>query len=347
MSSKRHAPDWQSISEEDLLKYRIRDMGLQISGTVLESRVARLYTELEQKGIAFHPGCYLADEWLCPDREPIIGIPFYLAQARLVSMEKKMMLEAEGSTEEWCMKLLRHECGHALNYAYKFFEQRSWRKLFGKFETPYYHVTYHAKPYSKRYVVHLEDNYAQAHPDEDFAETFAVWLNPADDWRIRYRGWPALKKLEYVDAIMNGIAGKAPEVTTNSTPWSAARMTSTLGVFYDRKRKYLGAEFPGYYDPGLRRIFREKNESDASEKSPQTAERFLRKHRKQLLQILMLWIPQRKYDVDRLLEKLISRCAHLDLRLNKSTEETLLAIGSFVTAILASLQRFNGVHKGK
>ena len=132
-------------------------------------------------------------------------------------MEKKMMLEAEGSTEDWCMKLLRHECGHALNYAYKFFEQRGWRKLFGRFETPYYHVTYHAKPYSKRYVIHLEDNYAQAHPDEDFAETFAVWLDPAQDWRIRYRGWPAMKKLEYVDALMSGVAGKAPEVTTTST----------------------------------------------------------------------------------------------------------------------------------
>ena len=351
MSPKHQAPDWQNIPDEDLLGYRVRDMGLQISGTVLEGRVARLYSELDQKGIAFHPGCYLADEWLCPDREPIIGIPFYLAQPRLVAIEKKMMLEAEGSTEDWCMKLLRHECGHALNYAYCFFEQRPWRKLFGRFETPYYHVTYRAKPYSKRYVIHLEDNYAQAHPDEDFAETFAVWLDPAQDWRVRYRGWPALKKLEYVDDLMRGAVGQTPKVNTTSTPWSAARMTSTLGAFYDRKRKYLGAEFPGYYDPGFRRIFREPAEGASSEKmadkTADKAERFLRKHRKQLLQCIIPWVPQRKYDVDKLLEKLISRCLNLDLRLQKSPEETLLATTSFVTTILASLQRFNGVHKGK
>ena len=344
MPPKRPAPpDWQNASDEDLLKFRIRDMGLHIPGTVLEGRVARLYSELEQKGISFKPACYLADEWLCPDREPIIGIPFYLAQSRLVNIERKMMLEAEGSTEDWCMKLLRHECGHAVNYAYRFFEQRPWRKLFGRFETPYYHVTYRAKPYSKRYVIHLEDNYAQAHPDEDFAETFAVWLDPAHDWRVRYRGWPALKKLEYVDALMREATEKAPEVTTTSMPWSAARMTSTLGAFYDRKRKYLGVEFPGYYDPGLRRVFREPAEGDVSVK----AGGFLRKHRKQLLQCIALWVPQRKYDVDRLLEKLTARCLHLDLRLGKSPEETLLATVSFVTTILASLQRFNGVHKGK
>ncbi|HAO98505.1 MAG TPA: hypothetical protein DCQ83_00505 [Fibrobacteres bacterium] len=347
MPPKRHTPDWQNITDEELLRYRIRDMGLQIPGTVLESRVARLYTELQEKGITFHPACYLADEWLCPDREPIIGIPFYLAQPRLVAIEKRMMLEAEGSTEEWCMKLLRHECGHALNYAYCFFTDRNWRKLFGPFEAPYYHVTYRTKPYSKRYVLHLEDNYAQAHPDEDFAETFAVWLDPAHDWRVRYRGWPALKKLEYVDSLMREAAGRPPLVTTTSQSWAAARMTSTLSAFYDRKRKYLGAEFPGYYDPGLQRIFRVPAENEPADKASNRAEYFLRKHRKALLQCIALWVPQRKYDVDRLLEKLMARCLHLDLRLRKSPEETLLAVNSFVTAILASLQRFNGVHEGK
>ncbi len=342
MASKR-PPDWQNITDEDLMRHRIRDLGVQITGTVLEGRVARLYSELEQKGMVFRPPCYLADEWLCPDKEPIIGIPFYLAQPRLVALEKRMMLEAEGSTEDWCMKLLRHECGHAVNYAYRFFARRDWRKLFGRFEKPYYHVTYQAKPYSKRYVIHLEDNYAQAHPDEDFAETFAVWLDPAQDWRVRYRGWPAIKKLEYVDGLMRDTASLPPEVTTAPTPWSAARMTSTLGVFYDRKRKYLGAQFPGYYDPGLRRIFRSPVEGAPSFK----AEQFLRKHRKKLLQSINLWVPQRKFDVDRLLEKLTVRCLDLDLCLQNSPDETLLEVTSFVTAILASLQRFNGVHQGK
>jgi hypothetical protein len=118
-------------------------------------------------------------------------------------------------------------------------------------------------------------------------------------------------------------------------------MISTLQLFYDRKRKYLGAEFPGYYDPGLRRIFSENVDA------PVRAERFLRRHRKFLLQSVALWVPQRKYDVDRLLEKLIARCRHLDLRVDKPPEAALLEVGSFVTAILSSLRRFNGVHEGK
>ena len=343
MARTRPVPDLQNAGDEELLRYRIRDLRLQIPGTVLESRVARLYAELDQRGMGFKPPCYLADEWLCPDQVPIIGIPFFLAHPRLTALEKRMMLEAEGSTEEWCMKLLRHECGHAMNYAYRLFARRDWRKAFGPFDAPYYTVTYTAKPYSKRFVVHLDDNYAQAHPDEDFAETFAVWLDPESDWQGRYRGWPALEKLEYLDAMMREAAGKQPLVTGSATPWSAGRMSSTLGTFYQRKRKYLGSEFPGFYDPGLRRIFDEPGENA----SPTPAERFLRRHRKALVQGVSLWVPQRKYDVDRLLEKLIVRCKHLDLRLRKTPDTTMLEVGAFVTAILASLRPFNGVHDGK
>lgn len=343
MAPKRSLPDWQNVTDEELLRYPIRRLGLQIEGSVLEGRVARLYSELEERGLVFRPPCYLSDEWLCPDKVPIIGIPFYLAQPRLVALERRMMLEAEGDTEEWCMKLLRHECGHALNYAYRLFARKDWSDLFGPFDAPYYHVTYDAKPYSKRYVVHLEDNYAQAHPDEDFAETFAVWLNPKSDWEARYRGWSALKKLEYVDARVRAVGARSPRVKSTSTPWAADHMTSTLEAFYDRKRKYLGAEFPGYYDPGLLRIFAKGSEGAPPEK----ASHFLRRHRKVLMKSVALWVPQRKFDVDRLLEKLITRCDHLDLRLSKPPEASLLEVGSFVTAILASLRRFNGVHEGK
>ncbi len=340
MPIKAIHPDWTKVTEEELLQFRIRDLDVKIIGSPLEKRVEQLYTELQAKGIYFQPPCYLSDEWLCPDQVPIIGIPFYLTQPRLIALEKHFMLEAEGSTENWCMKLLRHECGHALNYAYRLFARKDWRDLFGEFETPYFNVTYEAKPYSKRYVIHLEDNYAQAHPDEDFAETFAVWLNPENDWRDRYRGWPALEKLEYVEARIKAIATKPPKIKKVSTPWAAQKMSSTLKSFYDRKQKYLGTEFPGFYDPGLRRIFSE-------ESPPEKAAQFLHRHQKILLQSVSLFVPQRKFDIDQLLEKLIARCKHLDLRLRKTPDATLLEVGSFVTAILASFRRFNGVHEGK
>ena len=115
MAKKTKAIDWKKLTDEELMQMRVRDFNLQIQGSALEPLIERLYDELASKGIRFQPPCYLADEWLCPDREPIIGIPFFLAHPRLKSIEKKMMYEVEGGTEKSFMKLLRHECGHALN----------------------------------------------------------------------------------------------------------------------------------------------------------------------------------------------------------------------------------------
>jgi len=191
----------EKLSSEELLKLRISDLPLSIKDTWLEECIAELYRELEQKDISFKPECYLTDEWLTPDKEPIVGIPFFLAHPVLLKLEKKMMFEAEGSGKEWCMKLLRHETGHAVNYAYKLYRLNRWRELFGPFSSEY-EDAYRFMPYSKSFVRHLEKHYAQCHPDEDFAETFAVWLTPDLNWREKYKGWNALEKLLYVDKLM-------------------------------------------------------------------------------------------------------------------------------------------------
>ena len=175
-----------TISEEELLKCRICDLPLQISGTWLEECIQQLYRELDDKGIVFRPECYLADEWLTPEREPVIGIPFYLGHTVLTRLEKKMMLEAEGETKEWCMQLLRHETGHALCYAYKLNRQKKWRDTFGP-SSKEYGDTYRFRPYSRNFVRHLDGYYAQYHPDEDFVETFAVWLTPNSGWDVKYQ----------------------------------------------------------------------------------------------------------------------------------------------------------------
>ena len=224
MAGRRLSPEqWEQLPEEQLLQLRVCDLGLTIQGTALEARVERLYGELSSRGIGFRPHCYFADEWLCPDRIPAIGIAFYLAHARLTALERRMMLEAEGDSEEWCMRLLRHEAGHALNYAFRLYRRTRWRELFGSFSQPY-SDTYYSRPYSRRFVQHLEDNYAQAHPDEDWAETFAVWLDPSGAWREKYRGWPALKKLQYVEQVMARTGAQAPAVTAYTAHWAASKM---------------------------------------------------------------------------------------------------------------------------
>ena len=176
-AGKKHTIDLETMPEEALLDTRICDLPIKIEGTWLSECIAQLFHEIEEKGIVFRPECYLADEWLTPEKETCIGIPFYLAHPALIRLEKKFMIDAEGETRPWCMKLLRHETGHAISYAYRFQKRKKWQKIFGP-STAEYGDTYKYRPYSKNYVRHLDGYYAQYHPDEDFSETFAVWLTP-------------------------------------------------------------------------------------------------------------------------------------------------------------------------
>ena len=334
MTRTTAARHWQTLHDDALLAWRVKDLGLQIEGSPLERMVRRLYAELDARGIMFHPPCYLADEWLCPDREPIIGIPFCLAHSRLKRLERKMMYEVEGGTEASCMKLLRHECGHALNYAYRLYTRTRWRTLFGPFSAPYTD-SYVYQPYSRRYVVHLANHYAQAHPDEDFAETFAVWLTPGADWARKYRHWPALKKLQYVDHLMRQIATEPPDVLPSPRPpWAASRMTSTLEAYYHRKRKALGREFQGYYDDPLRQVFT----SDESWEGGLPAADLLRAHRQAIIDPVARWTGHRKYDLHQLLNRLISRCDALELHAPPG-ERGLLEVTTLLATIAAGTHR--------
>ena len=129
--------DLNTISEEQLLSTRICDLPIAIEGTWLEECVKELYAELQARGLVFFPECYLADEWLTPEGEVAIGIPFYLAHPALIKLERRMMLEAEGEGKLWCMQLLRHEAGHAFSYAYHLHKKRPWQKIFGSSKEKY------------------------------------------------------------------------------------------------------------------------------------------------------------------------------------------------------------------
>ena len=183
------AADWASLSDEELLERRISKLGLRLEGTTLEPLIKQLYDELSAKGLTFHPPSHIGDEWFVPIGIPAIFVPFFLVHNRLRGLERSMMLEVEGETPEWFMKLMRHEAAHAYSYAYQLQQKKKWQQTFGQTsdeETP---NTYRPRPFSRSYVVHLDDWYAQSHPDEDFAETFAIWLTPELDWRKRYAGW--------------------------------------------------------------------------------------------------------------------------------------------------------------
>jgi hypothetical protein len=185
---------WETVRFE-LLNTRISELPLRIEGSLLEPLTLRLHREMDAKGILFKPEFYLTDGWGCPDRVPVIGIPFYLIDANLRRLEEEQTGEIEDSSD--IMKLLRHEAGHALNYAYRLWERDDWREVFGIFSKPY-REDFRPERWSRRFVRHIESyghglTYAQKHPDEDFAETFAVWLTPRSGWRRVYRQWPAIR----------------------------------------------------------------------------------------------------------------------------------------------------------
>src|SRR5919201_720542 len=199
-------PDWVSLPDEQLLDVRLCDLTVTIEGTEVEQRIAQVNAELEARGLV-RPHYWLSDEWFTPDGVPGVAIPFYLAHPRLAKLELAQMLEVEGGDAESCLRILRHEAGHAIDNAYRLQRRPKRRRLFGNPATEYPEY-YTPRPYSKRFVLHLDHWYAQSHPDEDFAETFAVWLDPHSMWAMRYAGWPEQRKLEYMDRLMRELARK-------------------------------------------------------------------------------------------------------------------------------------------
>ncbi|MCC2657543.1 MAG: hypothetical protein K0Q76_2651 [Panacagrimonas sp.] len=339
-------PDLATISESALLDLRLSQLPVRIEGTWLESKVAQLHHELAARNIRFAPRCYLADEWLTPEGEPVIGIPFYLAHPRLIALQKKMMLEAEGDTEEWCMKLLRHEAGHALSYAFGLNKRRSWQKVFGR-SSEAYEETYRFRPYSRSFVRHLDFYYAQYHPDEDFVETFAVWLTPGLDWRTQYAGWKALDKLMFVDKLMASIAGKPPLKARGRQLWKITSIRSTLGRYYRKRRHTEAEDFPEFHDDNLRLMF---DTAAAKDETRRRVDQLLHAHHKALLTSVSSWTGESRFMVNQVYKAVLQRCRALKLVTGDPETVAVLQLSSYLTTLLMNYRytnRLRGSAKGK
>ncbi len=330
---------WIALKDDELLQKRICDLGVRIPGSELEGRIAQLYEELGARGLAFRPACYLGDEWFSPAGVPAIAIPFYLAHHRLKNLEMREMLEVEGGTPEWCQQLLRHESGHAIDHAYRFSLRDDWRAIFGSPETEYSPETYQPRPYSKGFVRHLPNWYAQAHPDEDFAETFAVWLSMTpEQWREQYRGWKALDKLEFVHCLMEEAKNTAPAVKRVRRLYEASRLRKTLARYYTERRKLYAEDFPDFYDADLRVIF------GSGEPNGESAAKIMRGNRRVLVGSIVRWTGQHKYTVDMLVRKLIERCQKLKLTIPPPLDRARV---SFELAAYLSAMVTNHLHTGR
>jgi len=327
-------PDWAQLRDDELMKLRICDLDLRIEQTELQSRVDQLYQELGDRNLQLRPQVYLGDEWFSPEGMMTISVPFYLAHPRLRDLERSHMLDVEGGTEESFTKLLRHEAGHSFDHAFKFSRRPQWKKIFGPPSQEYQPESYRPKPYSKSFVRHLDNSYAQAHPDEDFAETFAVWLSPNEDWKNRYRGWSlALKKLKYVEELAHEVAGKSPKYQVIERPYAASRTKMTLATYYQRKMKEHAESYPDFYDVDLQSIFAPISTSSKPEAAVPASD-FIHENRKSLTHHISHWSGESKLPVENLLKKLKQRAEVLKLRVTKSESETLLALSSYLSAIV-------------
>jgi hypothetical protein len=319
---------------ERLLRARVSELGLSIAGSRLEPLVAQLYRELAAAGISLRPPVFLSDEWGCPEAVPAIGIPFYLADARLSRLEKEVMETIEAESDEEIAAYLRHECGHAFNYAYRLYETEAWHETFGPYSRPY-REHYEPNPFSRNFVRHIPGWYAQKHPDEDFAETFAVWLTPGEDWRSKYADWGCLPKLEYVDRIVRELGHKPALVSTEYD--DSQELAYTLDE-YHRRVSYQPTQVPSYFDGDLRELF----EHGPRPADALAADAFLRELRRTLVSDIGYWTGLHESIVRSLIEHFAERARELGLWLRREQRDRLaLRVASYATTL-----SMNRLYKG-
>ncbi|MBI1360946.1 MAG: hypothetical protein GC155_11770 [Alphaproteobacteria bacterium] len=315
------------MRDRDLMTVKLKDLKLSVEGTWLEDRFAQLNRELSSRGLLVQAHSWVSNEWFSPDTTPGIAVPFYLAHPRLIRLERRMMLDVEGGTRRECMQILRHEAGHVVQHAYGLHRRRKWQMAFGRSSKPYPNY-YRPNPSSQNYVQHLRRWYAQSHPDEDFAETFAVWLTPRSNWRKRYADWPALKKLLYVDELMSEIAGEKPILTRRAEVDPISKMNETLDSHYQAKlQHYAAAETSATFDRDLLKIFsRESQASDAP-----LATTFIRRNRAEIRQLVSKWTGEYQLTLDAVLDDISDRCRALKLRAPGSERKLRLNLTAMLT----------------
>lgn len=306
---RRRRNRWADLPDSELLQVRLKDLDLHVEGTWLQDCLSALNEELAERDLRVRPHAWISDEWFSPENTPGIAVPFYLVHPRLMRLERKMMLDVEGGTRAECMRIMRHEAGHVVQHAFGLHRRKRWQKHFGRSSTRYPSY-YRANPASRNFVQHLRLWYAQSHPDEDFAETFAVWLSPRINWRKRYAGWPALQKLLYVDELMKEIAGVKPELPRRIKVDPLSRLSLTLGEHYERKATHYAIGARKTYDRELLRIF----SANPRHRRAPAASTFIRHNRASLRRLVSKWTGEYQLTLDAVLDEMIERCRELKLR---------------------------------
>jgi hypothetical protein len=332
---KPREPSWVRLPDDELLKRRFCDLRLTLRDSFMHPYLEQLQHELEHRGLNFKPHVWLSEEWFSPDGIPGIALPFYIAHPRLMQLERHQMNEVEGGNANWLMRILRHEAGHAIDNAFRLRRRKDWRRTFGRASRPYPRV-YKPRPASRRFVLHLGHWYSQSHPTEDFAETFAVWLQPRSRWRTDYAEWPALKKLEYVDSVMAELAGQRPPVRSREVIEPLSENRRTLLKHYRDKLDRYQFDAKATYDRRLKLVFG----VCTNDRKRLAAGTLLRQARPQMTRWLARRTRLHPYVINHVVRTVIQRCRDLDLVVVGSKREaTRRALGLMERIMIDVLRR--------
>jgi hypothetical protein len=332
------------FKESSIWSTPIRDLGLRIAGTSLEPIIDDFMLELERLGLGrLKPRFYLSTEWGVPMDTIAIAIPFYLAHADLKEMHAQRMGHVEGLSGPDVLRYLRHEMGHVLNYAHKLYDRPEWQSLFGAITQPYIE-DYRPQPFSRRYVRHLPGWYAQKHPDEDWAETFAVWMTPGHDWQRDYAGWPdALAKLRFCDRTITELREREPVQIDDELDEDVGEIGYSLAQYYENLTEEQAA-LPDGLDGALRGVFDDVGgaafATEGAARLPASA--LVARLERTLAANVFVWTGHFPEKTLVLLRHLAQRCDALSIAYPAEAErDVTLALTTMVTALA-----MNHVHRG-
>ncbi len=332
---------WREGSSEhevspEILNKRICDFDLRIEGGPLENVIDRFRRELAERGIIkLKPAFYLSDEWGVSDGTVAIGIPFYLADGRLRRVQQARSGVVEGKDDEDILRYLRHEMGHVVNYAYQLYEDHDWTALFGPMSRPYTDE-YRSVPFSSDFVRHLPGNYAQKHPDEDWAETFAVWMTPGSDWTTQYQdASAALAKLMYCERVMTDIREREPYVTLTVIDSDVRDIQKTVAQFYD-EGEIQGVALPRSLDGDLMGIFSsyQTHTGDPGAGGVERASLLIRRHEDELADAVYWWTGMDHALTHALLDHVAGRAERMGLSYPLAQRDRVIVqLAAFLTTL--------------
>ena len=331
------------FQEANLRTERIRDLGLSIEGTRLEPVIGEFKAEVEALQLAhLKPSFYLSTEWGVVFGSHSIALPFYLARPELEAIQVEQVGHLEGAGRAEILRYLRHEFGHVVNYAYHLYEDEEWVRQFGSMTQPYIEE-YVPTPFSRRFVRHLPGWYAQKHPDEDWAETLAVWMTPAKDWRKTYKNWPtALAKLDYCDAVMHSLRDRPLVDLAEERDEDVGELSVSLSEYYSQLQKGEDAMPPGL-EGALTAMFEDVDAPDGSASvARKPAAALLKRMERELMDNVYRWTGHFPERTRTLVRHLATRAEELQQVYPEDQEARLqVAITTFVTALA-----MNFVHRG-